>query len=104
MPILSAQLERRDTINSIEPSTSGDPNSGVVSVSNIPLVCLQLGDSLALSDAFDDHRDTIQVGSSEHFASLKGFELPDLSSPYRLKIDITGLGLAGQADAETDTG
>lgn len=51
----------------------------------------------------DDPRNTIQADSLEHFASLEGTELPDLTNHYGLDLDITGLGLAGQLDAETQT-
>ena len=72
LPDLSAQTETQNTTSGIQASTSGDPNNGVSGVSDIPLDCLQLGDSLSLSDVLDDHRDTIRVGLAEQNADLVG--------------------------------
>ena len=72
------------TISNIQPSTAECPNSSVICVSSTPLTCLQFDDSLDLSDV--SHSNTNQVGSLEHFASLEGTELPDLSSHYGLDL------------------
>lgn len=87
------------TVSNIQSSPAGCPNSSVISVGNTPLTCLQFNDSLDLSDV--SHSNTNQVGSLEHFAPLQETELPDLSSHYGL--DLFGLGLAKQHDAETQT-
>ena len=87
------------TISNIQPSTAGCPNSSVISVGNTPLTCLQFDDSLDLSDV--SHSNTNQVGLLEHFASREGTELPDLSSHYGLDLNISGLGLVKQLEAET---
>ena len=58
LPVLSVQIESQDTTSGIQLSTSAGPHSDVIGVSNTPLVCLGLDDSLVLSGVFDDHRNT----------------------------------------------
>lgn len=103
LPVLSEQIETQNTTNGIQVSPSGGPNNSVNGVSDVPLTCLQFGDSLALSHVLDDHRDTIQGGSAEQIAVSVGFELPDLRSHYGVELNITDLSLVEQAGAKTQT-
>ena len=101
LSFLSVQIETQNTISGIQVSPSGDPNNGVEGVSDTPLDCLHLGNSLSLSDVLDDHRYTIQVGSAEQNSDLVGFELAYLRSRYGTELNITDLSLLEQATTHT---